>query len=125
MAMITWLNIPRKYIFSHIPVPIPVQVGFFESDCESGGETLTAKNRGILHSLHSMDKHSRKGLSKKAPPQNKEKRVLELKRSGNYLAFLDEGDPIYLSREMMEWVRERQEPESFIKRLTRQFKKNQ
>jgi hypothetical protein len=71
-----------------------------------------------------MDKHARKGSAEINPSQNREKGVLELKRSGDYLAFLDEADPIYLSREMMEWVRERQEPESFIKRLTRTFKKN-
>lgn len=43
--------------------------------------------------------------------------------SGDYLAFTDEADPIFLPREMMEWMSEREESESFIKKLQRGFKK--
>jgi len=90
-------------------------------DSRSGSGAVTFKNRGILHSIERVQGKSRLRLSSEP---NSDEKVLKLKRSGNYLAFLDEGDPIYLSREMMEWVRERHEPESFLKRLARQFKKH-
>lgn len=47
--------------------------------------------------------------------------VKEFKGSGDYLAFIDDGDPIYLPREIMDWMRARQEPESFIKKLMKKL----
>jgi len=49
--------------------------------------------------------------------------IVEVKSSGDYLAFLDDGDPIYLPREIMDWLEERQEPESFLQRIARQLKR--
>jgi len=47
--------------------------------------------------------------------------VVEMQGSGDYLAFMEEGDPIYLPRDILDWLEERQASESFIQKLSRSF----
>lgn len=76
--------------------------------------------RGLLDALREAESKSQSKAKNRGDYS-----WVEVEDSGDYLAFLEEGDPVYVPRAMVEWTRERRdERESFLAKLTKPFRKN-